>query len=352
MWKIAKNELILGFENLETGISLTCDVWTAPHGSPDSYLCVTAHWIDPNSWIMTKRTIAFELFGYPHTGENLFKILDYVIKTFKMQDKLFSISFDNASNNTVAVGQLNLKYKPICDGVFFHSRCVAHIINLVVQDGLRVIEPIKDEFKQMLRDVFSSSNARYHRYMKFCTDANSIWLGPNWDVPTRWNSTCNMFESALRQKDTLKMYHDHLTERNRVTPYPESSWHTIKIVSEMLSVFKNATTYLSGVYYPTSCLVLNQLYLMCDKLNDYETRGIMYESMVTPMKLKFIKYFKDMPPVITCAAALNPTLNVGGLRHYYKIFLTIWVCWMKTQILHQERFQNSTTFFQICMTFT
>ena len=314
MWKLAKNEMILGFQNLETGINLTCDVWTAPHGSPDSYLCVTAHWVNPQTWIMMKRTITFELFAYPHTGENLYRILDYVIKSYKLQGKVFSISFDNASNNTVAVGQLKLKYKPICDGVFFHSRCVAHIINLVVQDGLHCIEDIKDNFKQMLRDIFSSSNARYHKYMKFCADANAPWLGPNWDVPTRWNSTCNMFECALRQKDTLKMFHDHLAERNRVMAYPESSWHTIKLVSEMLGVFKKATTLISGVYYPTSCLVLNQIFLMCAKISEFEIRGEMFGQMVKPMKAKFIKYFKNMPPVITCAAALNPTLNVGGVE--------------------------------------
>nr|GEX49692.1 zinc finger MYND domain-containing protein 15 isoform X1 [Tanacetum cinerariifolium] len=67
LWAQAKNELILGFQNLETDVNLTCDVWTAPHGSPDSYLCVTTHWVNPKTWEMMKRMISFELFGYPHT---------------------------------------------------------------------------------------------------------------------------------------------------------------------------------------------------------------------------------------------------------------------------------------------
>ena len=68
---------------------------------------------------MIKRTIAFEVFRYPHTGENLFFILDEVIETFKLQEKMFSIFFDNASNNTNAVQCLKIKYDPICSGVFF-----------------------------------------------------------------------------------------------------------------------------------------------------------------------------------------------------------------------------------------
>lgn len=314
MWKLAKYEMVKGFECLQTSVNLTTDVWTAPNGSPDSFICVTAHWVNPNTWEMMNRTITFELFGYPHTGERLYQILDRTIKTYKLEGKIFSISFDNASNNTAAVGRLKLKYKPACDGVFFHSRCVAHIINLVVQDGLKTIEPIKDAFKQMLKDIFSSSNARYHKYMKFCTDANALFLGPNWETPTRWNSTCNMMECGLRQKDTLKMFHDLLSERNRVTPYPESSWETLKLVTEMLHVFKTATTLLSGIYYPTSCLVLNQIFLMSSKINDFEVRGGIFEDVVKPMKAKLLKYFKEMPPVITCSAALNPTLNVAGVE--------------------------------------
>ena len=69
---------------------------------------------------------------------------------------------------------------------------------MVVQDGLHCTEDIKDDFKQMLRDIFSSSNGRYHNYIKFYVDVNSPWLGMNWGIPKRWNSTCIMFESALR----------------------------------------------------------------------------------------------------------------------------------------------------------
>ncbi|KAK1419827.1 hypothetical protein QVD17_29191 [Tagetes erecta] len=315
-WQQAKSDLINLFENLTTGVNLTSDIWSAPHNLPESYLCVTAHWIDPKSWLMMKRVIAFELCGYPHSGAKIYKILDIVIRTFKIENKIFSMSFDNASNNTTAVEKLRVKYKPICDGVFYHSRCVAHIINLVVQDGLHVeqVDDFKTSFKNMLRDIFKVSRKRYTNYRRLCHDTNSLCLGPNWDVPNRWNSTWGMFNSALRQRDTLHVFHNHLVERGRAIPYPVEGWECIKDVTEFLKVFKDATTFLSGVYYPTSPLVLNQLFLMANKLNEFQTKNEMFIAMVAPMLAKFKKYFAELPPVFTCAAAFNPCLNVPGVE--------------------------------------
>ena len=138
---------------------------------------------------MMKRTIAFDVFGYPHTGENLFYILDEVIETYKLQQKLFSISFDNASNNTSAIQRLKIKYDPICNGFFCHSRCVVHIINLIVQYGLAVkpIADLRECFKNMIRDVFCTTKRRYMEYRKLCRDTSQPCFGPNFDVPTRWN---------------------------------------------------------------------------------------------------------------------------------------------------------------------
>jgi hypothetical protein len=60
--------------------------------------------------------IAIEYFGYPHTRENLSYILDGRIQSFKIQEKLFLISLDNASNNTNAVQKI--KNQQVCNGIF------------------------------------------------------------------------------------------------------------------------------------------------------------------------------------------------------------------------------------------
>ena len=316
MYKVAKQELVTLLENLNTSVNLTTDAWSAPHGLPGSYICVTAHWVDPSTWQMMKRTIAFENFEEPHTGDALFILLSQVMAYFKIERKVFSISFDNASNNTSAVRKLKIKYQPPCDGIFYHGRCVAHILNLVVQSGLGVeeIEGIKKDFRSMLQEVFCGGKARMKKYMKLCKETNSVCLSPTWDCPTRWNSTLKMFENALRQKSTLEEFHDGLV-RNRRALVKFTGWDIIKRLCELLQVFKHATTLLSGVYYPTSHSVLNQIFLISEKLNEFEfVDDGQYEKMVFAMKAKLKKYFKEMPPIFVCAAALNPTLNVSGVE--------------------------------------
>ncbi|GKA76925.1 zinc finger BED domain-containing protein RICESLEEPER 2-like protein [Tanacetum coccineum] len=148
---------------------------------------------------MIKRVIAFEDFLVPHTSSALAKTLINVFVKFKLENKIMSITLDNASNNTSAIGKLGLKYEPPMEGRFYHSRCVAHIINLCVQDGLAVkeINTIKESFKTMLKDVFKSGGKNQQRYSKICKQAGKPCLSPHWDVPTRWNSTYHMFLSGV-----------------------------------------------------------------------------------------------------------------------------------------------------------
>ncbi|GJY95713.1 zinc finger BED domain-containing protein RICESLEEPER 2 [Tanacetum coccineum] len=107
---------------------------------------------------MMKWVIAFEDFLVPHTDGALFRMLKRVFADYYLEDKILSITLDNASNNTKAIGKLRLRYEPPMEGVFYHSRCVAHIINLVVQSSLAMasINAIKESFKQMLKDIFKS----------------------------------------------------------------------------------------------------------------------------------------------------------------------------------------------------
>lgn len=108
--------------------------------------------------------------------------------------------------------------------VFSYSGCVVHIINLVVQDMLKQIGEIRDKFRQMLCDIYNSSNNRYNKYVKSCNNANVIWLWSNLNVSHQWNLTCNMFECGLQQNNTLKMFHENLAHCYRVTHIHRVVW--------------------------------------------------------------------------------------------------------------------------------
>lgn len=316
LWKTAKKDIIDGFRDYKYGVAITTDTWTAPHGTANSFLAVTAHWFNPESWLLMKRTIAFKLFGYPHTGSNLRKILHDTLIEYNLDDKVFTISLYNASNNTKAMELLKLRIKPILDGAFFHSCCVAHVINLSVQAALKICDSLKTKFRNLLVTIYSVSNERHTNYKRFRVMCNEKPLGPCFDNNTRWNSTCIMFENILRQRATLHAYNIRLLNRNWSTIIlSDQDWDRLNELTMFLQVFKEATTILSGVYYPASPLVLNQIYVMTEKLYEFKDSPTrMFRKMVKIIKKKFIKYFASLPLVFTCSAALNPCLNVGGVE--------------------------------------
>lgn len=70
---------------------------------------------------------------------------------WNIDTKLSTITLDNCSTNDAMVSKVKdkLQLNPLLkDGSLFHMRCCAHILNLIVKDGLEVvkdgIEKIKD----------------------------------------------------------------------------------------------------------------------------------------------------------------------------------------------------------------
>ena len=71
--------------------------------------------------------------------ERLFNIL----KEWGIEKKVFTITLDNASYNDTLVNSLKKNPSFIsslpCSGEFFQVCCGAHILNLIVQEGLKII---------------------------------------------------------------------------------------------------------------------------------------------------------------------------------------------------------------------
>ncbi|XP_062100449.1 zinc finger BED domain-containing protein RICESLEEPER 2-like [Humulus lupulus] len=83
-------------------------------------------------------------------------------------------------------------------------RCYAHILNLVVSDGLKEMSYAISSIRNAVRYV-RSSPARLKRFKEACKDVNVeskalLCL----DVVTRWNSTYMMLEAALKFKKAFR----------------------------------------------------------------------------------------------------------------------------------------------------
>lgn len=77
------------------------------------------------------------------------------------------IMIDNASSNDVAVTFFKKKLKImgglVMDGKYFHVRCCAHILNLVINNGLRDVHNSIPTIRNVVRFVRSSP----HRLARF-----------------------------------------------------------------------------------------------------------------------------------------------------------------------------------------
>lgn len=94
-----REKLQIMLKGLKSRVSLTTDCWTSIQNF--NYLCLTAHFID-DSWKLHKRILNFQLMD-SHKGKEIGKVVEACILQWGIEDKLSSLTVDNASSNDVAV---------------------------------------------------------------------------------------------------------------------------------------------------------------------------------------------------------------------------------------------------------
>ena len=101
-------------------------------------MCLTVHFLDTD-WKLNKKILNF----FPissHRGDAIGKAIEKCLCDWGI-DKIFTVTVDNASSNDVAVAYLKKKCNQvgisIVQGKYLHMRCIAHIVNLIVNEGLK-----------------------------------------------------------------------------------------------------------------------------------------------------------------------------------------------------------------------
>ena len=78
-------------------------------------------------------------------------------------------------------------------------------------------------------------------------------------MPHRWNATYLLVDLAIKYKDVLNLYYSHLSQNSccPLEKVEEHDWMLVELVRDFLKVFDDSPKKFGGVYYPTSCRVID-----------------------------------------------------------------------------------------------
>jgi hypothetical protein len=109
------------------------------------------------------------------------------------------------------------------------------------------------------------------------------------DMDVRWNSTYIMLKHVVPYPSTFSTFiQTHHPFRNSLPLLTDNHWYVAENVLEFLETFYDSTVALSGVYYPTSSLMLHHILEIVGHLDAYEDDELL-RHVVVPMKDKFLK---------------------------------------------------------------
>ena len=208
----------------------------------------------------------------------------------------------------------------ILHGKFFHMRCCAHILNLIVKEGLEVIKESVEKIRESVT-FWTTTPKRLEKFVEttcqlnICCDKKLVL-----DCKTRWNSTFLMQSTAIDYKDVFPRL-SHREPQYKYVPN-DLDWNLAKEICEMLEWFYEVTKIFSRTKYPTSNLYFP--YICEIKLSMSNWIGSPYVEIrliVTNMIKKFNKYWGDIHNLLAIATVLDPKFKMMLVEFYFpKIF--------------------------------
>ncbi|KAK9903711.1 hypothetical protein M0R45_001038 [Rubus argutus] len=189
---------------------------------------------------------------------------------------------------------VNWVNKSVLGGQFLHVRCLAHIVNIIVRSGLKTMERSVASIRNAIRFV-RNYNSRLDTFKK-CVEQEKLQSKKNCvlDVPTRWNSTYIMLDTALELRITFDRlaeekdvkYTSYFEEdeelddrdeeeteavvdsRNRVGPPIDEDWDKAEVFVKYLKIFYDVTVRVSAQLHPTSSKAFHDIVARKAELDD------------------------------------------------------------------------------------
>lgn len=322
-YDVEKEVLKKELELIPGRICLTSDLWSS--STTDSYMCMTAHYVDLN-WVLQKKILIFRHIPSPHSGPILGDYLIRFLTEWGIDKKVFTITLDNAKYQDRMVETLKehllFTNSLVGNGDYLHVRCSAHVLNLIVQNGLKTIGPAVHKIRESVKYVKGSQA----RKLKFAECVRHVGLKVNrrvrQDVPTRWNSTYLMLESVLAYR--MAFYHLQLVDNqySQSKCFPtQAEWSRIEKITLILKPFYDITVLFSGGSYPTANLYFSNVRKIQQLIEKNLTSDdVVIQNMATFMSEKFKKYWDCYSIILSFAIILDPRYKLKHVDMVFRYF--------------------------------
>ncbi|XP_058082383.1 zinc finger BED domain-containing protein RICESLEEPER 2-like [Magnolia sinica] len=246
-------------------------------------MSLTAHYVSAD-WNLRKTILNFRHLPPPHTG---LVISDSRVENLYFGEKIFQV------------------------------RYCAHILNLIVQEELKVIN---DTIENIIKSV---------KYIRGSPSRLSIWndilqrlnVGSQktlkLDVCTGWNSTYKRLDAAVE----LKIAFPEFAVRDKAYAWlpSEDDWRRTKDVRSFLRVYYGCMKLFSENKYLTANLFLPKLWKIKDALQRSVTTSTNYiQNMALSMQVKSEKYWRECHLLMALVVVLDPCCKMGLVSYVYK----------------------------------
>ncbi|CAJ0832334.1 10633_t:CDS:2 [Entrophospora sp. SA101] len=119
-----------------------------------------------------------------HSVVRIQQLILQALDDAKITKKLLGITMDNAQSMIAAVRELKIKLE---NQEFVHQCCAAHILNIAVQHGLQLSDPIIKKVRDFVVKIQQSTRLS-DSIRTICQLEKIPELKPDLDVETRWNN--------------------------------------------------------------------------------------------------------------------------------------------------------------------
>ncbi|KAJ5300165.1 hypothetical protein N7508_007408 [Penicillium antarcticum] len=266
--KNLKNELALTCKT----IALSLDIWTSQNHLP--ILGVIGHWLT-DEFEYRERLLEFAELQGIHSGENLSIAVENMLIELGLEDKLISITGDNASNNEAMASELFFSLSdrpgvkeampaPLNRGLDSYIRCLAHVLNLIVKDILRNLGSGTMKQAQVACDCLQTGNSITDHSAIGRLRVLALWINRSpqrrqkwkeicglnclpdkfvaYDVTTRWNSTFRIVNDGLKSRQQVNK---SLNLQEELPPFTLQDWLWLEQIHTLLHKFNELTLFIS-----------------------------------------------------------------------------------------------------------